>query len=1039
MKTKAVNPAGAGPGLLVGSLILCFFGFLLSGTICGLDRDRTITQFHHTSWTVKEGAPEQVRALAQTGDGYLWLGTLSGLYRFDGIQFEPYEPQSGGSFLSGEIVCLLAAPGGGLWIGYRNGGVGFLKDGHLTNYGEPEGLPPGTVFNFASDDEGAVWAATAGGLARFENSRWQIIGPERNYPGKFTNTVFIDRRGTVWAAAEDTVLFLPKGARAFQPTGEKVGKVFQIAEAPDGSIWLAEMSRAVRQLALPGIEPRSLGPEVQVGSFSLLFDREGALFVTSVGDGIRRVPYTDRYRGQKIAQFSTKAEIFTEQDGLSSDYMFTVFEDREGNIWTGTANGLDRFRNSPLISVRFPPGEVGFGMVAGDDGEVFIFSRSLWLIRRRDTAPTKIRTDNEGWITFRDSEGALWVDGHDVIWGINEDGSTKTKLALPVKNARITQIFKDSGERLWVYCAGDGLFRLKDGVWEKYEKQPELPKSYPLAKTLIDPADRIWFGYADNLVTVIDGERIRTFTGDDGLQVGDVKTIYERGGRIWAAGTRGVALFENDRFRMLAAENVEDLSGVSGLVETGDGSLWLNAARGVVYIPEGEVRRAIEDPAYKVHCRIFDFLDGLPGTGQQGRPFPTVIEGSDGRLWFSTNKGIAWVDPRNIPGDFVPPPPVIIRLITANERSYAPVSSLKLPEGTTGLAIDFTALSLSVPERIRFRYKLEPVDSDWQEAGTRRQAFYNSLGPGQYRFHVIASNGDGVWDETGAAFDFTIEPVFYQTIWFRSAVFLLALILAVGVGRLLYIWRIAQTTRRLNAAFEERLAERSRISQELHDTLLQGFLGITMRLQSISNLLPSKAVEARENLEDVLEKADTVLREGRRAIWNVHPSGVKEHDLVRAFTLVVEELNDFYPTDFILTTEGESVPLHPLVRDDVYRIGREALTNAFRHAKATKIELGIEYSAKRLRVFIRDNGRGINPDYLSAGRAGHLGLSGMRDNAEKIGAELKIRSREQCGTEVELLVPHQIAFVKKTSDNLFQRLFRLSGRKTAFEKKNNQE
>jgi signal transduction histidine kinase len=246
---------------------------------------------------------------------------------------------------------------------------------------------------------------------------------------------------------------------------------------------------------------------------------------------------------------------------------------------------------------------------------------------------------------------------------------------------------------------------------------------------------------------------------------------------------------------------------------------------------------------------------------------------------------------------------------------------------------------------------------------------------------------------------------------------------------LLYRWRISQATERLNMRFEERLAERTRIAQELHDTFLQGVLGMTMRLQAISNLLPAKPEKAKINLDNVLDQADNVIEESRRGIWDIHSSIVTENDLVQAFTLAGEELNKTYPTNFSLTIEGGSRSLHPLVRDEVYRIGREALTNAFRHSTANKIEIGIEYAPKHLRIFILDNGCGISPEVLSSGRVGHLGVSGMRENAEKIGAELKISSRLESGTEVQLVVPNQVAFKQKSSVGLLKRLVGLFNHK----------
>lgn len=1034
---KAIKARKARFKYLSYVLSVCVCGFLMSVSVCGLDRDRPITQFYHTSWTVKEGAPSQINALAQTNDGYLWLGTATGLYRFDGVLFEHYMPLSGGAFPSKNIYSLFASPEGGLWIGFRYGGVSFLNDGQLTNYSESEGLPPGRVQSFANDNDGTIWMAAAGGLARFDGARWQQIDMEWSYPGKAAQAVFVDRAGTLWVATEETIVFLPKGANSFQSTGTQIIQVMQITQSSDGVIWMAETTRSVHSLILLGTNPRSVGPEIHVGSAGFTFDREGALWVTTLGDGIRRMPFTDRFRGQTITEFGTEAEIFTEKEGLSSDFARPILEDREGNIWVGTGNGLDRFRESSLVPIRFPPGYQNFGMAAGERGEVWTISTNRPANRIRGATPTEVGPNATFFSLFRDDEGAIWMAVGAEIGRFKADKYKSIETPNSFKDLMVQTIFKDRGGVLWVYLDPIGIFQLKNGVWAPYDRQSELPKSIPITGS-IDSLDRKWFGYARNVLSLIDGDKIRTFSRDDGLEVGDVKAITEISQRLWVGGEFGLAFFDGERFRLVNAAGGETFNGVSGIVEASDGAIWINESRGIVYIPSAEIRLALENPAYTVQYRLFDFLDGLLGDTQQNKPFPTAIKGSDGRLWFSTNKGVVWINPARLSTNTVPPP-VSIKSLSIDEQKYELSESLQLPQGTTSLRFDYTALSLSVPERVRFKYQLEGVDKLWQDAGTRREAFYTNLGPGNYQFRVIACNQDGIWNETGATLKFTIQPTFYQTLWFRLGSILLALLLVGVILRTLYNRRISQTTRRLNAQFDERLAERTRISHELHDTLLQGFLGVTMRLQAISNLLPTKSKKAKENLDEVLNKVDIVLEEGRRAIWNIKSSTFfVGNDLIQAFTRFGEDLNKTYPTNFSLTIEGENCPLHPLVRDEVYRIGREALINAFRHSKANKIEMGIEYSPKHLRIFINDNGCGISEDYLSAGREGHLGLSGMREYAEKISAELKIWSREENGTEVELIVPRQIAYMKKSSNSSLKRLSRLFRRKSESNRQNDQ-
>ncbi len=1013
---------------LAYALLICIYCFLLCIPANAQKPDRTIKQFYHTAWTAKDGSPGQIRTLAQTDDGYLWLGSSAGLYRFDGILFDRYEPQSGEVFPSDNIYSLLASPDGGLWIGYWYGGVSFLKDGKLTNYGESEGLPTGRVQSFARDDEGTVWAAASGGLARLEGGRWQRVGAEWNCPGTTAQAVFVDKEGTLWVATEETIVFLPKGANSFQFTGEQVQQVLQMAQSPDGAMFVAETSRSVRPIRLPQTDTRAVeGPEVRVGSVGILFDHEGAMWITTIGDGLRHVPFPDRFGGQTISRFSDNAEIFTEKDGLSADYSSAVLEDREGNIWIGTASGLDRFRESNLVPVRFPAGYQDFGLAAGDAGEVWTGSSNQGANRIRGDIPTYKEPKVGVSFVYRDDEGTIWMGGTVGLFRLSGDAYSEIKLPTGKKILGVSSIFKDRGGTLWIYLDQEGAFQLKNGAWAMYHRQAELPKSSPITGA-IDSLDRKWFGYASNILTVIDSENIRTFSRDDGLEVGDIKVIYERSRHIWVGGTLGLAVFEGNRFRMIQTGDAQGLKGISGILERADGDLWINTSRGIIQVPAQEVHRVLEDADYKLNYRIFDYLDGLLGTAQQNRPFPTAIEGSDGRLWFSSTKGLVWINPTHLATNHAPPP-VLIRALNTDEKTYEPPLSPQLPRGTTSLRVDYTALSLTMPERVHFRYQLEGVDNEWQDIGTRREAFYTNLGPGSYRFRVIACNNDGVWNETGATLDFTILPAYYQTLWFRTLSVLLVLLLVFGLIWFFYRRQISLATERLNTRFEERLIERTRIAQELHDTLLQGFLGLTMRLQAVSNQLPAKPENAKASLDDVLDQVDNVIEEGRRGIWEIRTPTLTENDLAQAFTLVGEELNKTYPADFTLMIEGESRPVHPLIRDEVYRIGREALTNAFRHSKASKIDAGIGYSPKYLRISIRDNGCGISPDFLRSGREGHLGLPGMREFAEKIGAELKIWSRAESGTEVELIVPHHVAYRRKSSGGLSKRLLDLYQRK----------
>jgi signal transduction histidine kinase len=336
--------------------------------------------------------------------------------------------------------------------------------------------------------------------------------------------------------------------------------------------------------------------------------------------------------------------------------------------------------------------------------------------------------------------------------------------------------------------------------------------------------------------------------------------------------------------------------------------------------------------------------------------------------------------------------------------------SVKIPAGRQRITLGYAGLSLSVPERVRFRYSLDSFDRGWSEPTAAREAVYTNLGPGPYRFRVVASNADGIWNSDAATIDFEIEPVFWQTWWFRLSA-LLACILGTLV---LYRLRVHQVAKGLNLRFEERLAERTRIAQELHDTLLQGFLSASMQLHVAVDRLPEDS-PTKPPLSHILQLMGRVIEEGRNAVRGLRSSPSGSHDLEQAFSLIRQELAIEGEIDFRVIVEGRPQPLHPIIRDEVYRIGREAVVNAFRHSGAARIEVEVEYAVKQFRVLVRDNGRGMDSQVLQAGREGHWGLPGMRERAETIGARLHVWSSAISGTEVELSVPGHIAFrsVKK--------------------------
>lgn len=1005
----------------------CLYVGLSCVTAFGADTSqRTIFQLQHAAWTAREGAPGPNFALAQTTDGYLWLGTLSGLYRFDGVNFERYKPLSGRDLTSNDVSALKATSDGGLWIGFRYGGADFLKDGRVVSYMESDGFPSGTVRRFAIDRQGTIWAQTYGGIGRFDGSRWERVGTGWGYLWNSARDILVDRAGTLWVSNADTVVFLRQGEKTFQKVTEPVEHPSFLTEAPDGAVWVLETPAAGSPLVRPVATSRTEGggpsPKIRVATaFRFMFDRAGNLWITA-GGGVIRVRPAELLNSSKAYTVSPALDKFSRKEGLTSDTPVSLLEDREGNIWVGTYSGLDRFRETNVVPAAPQFNTDAALLVAGDQADVWswVFSTheppGVDLLHLRATTVDVQRVEHGLSCTYRDPQGVIWVGGPDGVWRFANGRFDPVPLPDDAPKKREVQaIARDRSGNLWVSLVGAGTFFRTNGTWTHPEKLAELLK--PTAVSLMaDTTGRIWSGYIGNKISVFDGNTVRSFTSANGLNVVNIQAIHEHSGHIWAGGGRGLALYREDRFQAFNADGGLAFDGISGIVETARGDLWLNAISGIIRVPAVEISRAVENPKYLVRCERFDFADGLLGKAPQVRPLPTAVQTSDGQLWFLTTSGIVRIDPEHLTRNTIPPS-VFVRSIDSGGKAY-PATGVKLPVGTKSVHIEYTATSLSAPERVRFRYKLEGVDDVWQEAGTRREAFYTNLRPRQYRFRVIACNNDGIWNEAGAVWDLSIAPAFYQADWFRPLAAFAFALMVWGVYQL----RVRQLTARLNLRHAERLAERTRIARELHDTLLQSFQGLMLRFLVVDEMLPPG--KAKETLGSALERADQAIVEGRDAVHDLRMSTIATNELAQAVRTLGDELASQDSATFRLTVEGSPRDLYPILRDDVYRIAGEALRNAFLHARAQRIEAEITYAERQFRLRIRDDGNGIAPEILQEGRAGHYGLPGIRERATEIGGKLNIRSGAGSGTEIDLSIPGSIAYETSPGGRWFRQFWK---------------
>jgi signal transduction histidine kinase/ligand-binding sensor domain-containing protein len=992
-------------------------------------------QLQHTSWTEREGAPPQIYDISQTADGSLWLGSGEGLYRFDGFTFERARLIDGDSPAPTEIFCLLATSNGDLWIGTSLNGAILLRNGEVRRFPQFEGLPPNTsVLSLANDLDGTIWAGTALGLQRFDGSLWRNIGNSWGVPEMVQFRLQLDSEGTLWAEAHERGLFrLKRGSHHFERQADidilLRSRFFD--QSPSGENWAstssgicpfaeARDSTSCQHWALRNNQ-NAHSPFASL----LTFDRRGNLWMLpSQGGGIERLDAAAFRDAFRPGHPEAKMESFTKREGLTSDQIHSVFRDRrDGSIWVGTDHGLDHFREAAFVPVFPEPGTNSFGIQAQKDGHVWIGSSEgggLWSASPGGmTAVTLSATIVQS--LYEAQRGTLWFGTYAPLSVASiRDGSNDGKPAsLPLtpelqSQLAVQSIVEDRAGALWVSFIPYGLAKWEGGQWIRNGGLTGLPDAW-VAILNTGPDGRLWAGYIDGEAAVIDGTSVRRYTAKDGLDVGPVAAILSGRLNCWLAGPNGLVRFDGQRFHMLSEANNRPFSGITGIAEARNGDLWLNAWDGVRRVAAAELREAEKNPAYAVHSDLYDLTDGLPSAPQRIRPFPTAVSSPDGRIWFGLRAGVVSVDPED-PSLSAPVPPVSIVRAIADGKFFDAAANAKLAARTKNLEIDYTAVSLNRASRVRFRYKLEALDAGWRDAGSRRQAFYNNLPPGKYRFVVSASNGDNLWNEAGASMNMEVAPAFNQTTWFRvscvAAFF--ALLWA------LYRYRLHQIKHEFDARLEERVGERTRIARDFHDTLLQSFQGLLFRFQAVRELHRTRPAEAEEILDSALDQATQAITEGREAVQGLRASTIETNDLgVAIKTLggeIAAEGSGHSSGRLSVEVEGTSRPLHAIVRDEIYRIAGEALRNAFRHAEANRIEVELHYNERQLRLRIRDDGKGIDPKFLtSLGREGHFGMHGMRERAKLISGKLTVWTAPGSGTEIELSVPADHAYVASSA------------------------
>ena len=995
--------------------VILLLSLVLGCLVCSSAVARISNDMDHRRWTTSDQSPTAVGALAQTVDGYLWLGTHDSLYRFDGFEFEKFEPADGEPL---GVVSALASTAAGLWVGFRIGGARLISaDGEMQPV-DP-GLPDGVVYSFAEDQQGHVWAAADEGLARHDGTGWRPIGKEMGFTGRHARAVHVDADGYIWAASEEELYMLPPGASSFVGTGIRSQSISEIASSPSGDVWITDRSRE-RLLRL--VKTGSTGVEVEEipisSANSIVLDEEGGAWLGTHGSGLH---YLADGKIHEPTEGRDVSNSYTARDGLSSDYVLAQLIDRDGTLWVGTDAGLDRLQRKTLAPLALSTGAGSNALAVAGDGSLWVGSDNGQLTGFRNDSHSTIELDMPINSLVNSQQHGLLIGGHQGVFALSGDEPVRVA-ELPVAStpeSAIRAMAVGQNGDIWVSVNREGLFVWADQQWQPIDPFSDSERQVMPVSASRDPSGKLWFGYRDNLLVSFAEHKFERWSYEEGLDIGHVTAMLHLPERTWVGGQHGLAYLKDGRFHRLdvpaagSFQNIYALVAVPADKNTGESGMdiWVHSRGGIFKLPAAEIDRVIaggDTLLYSSH----DHIGRLPMDPHKVLPLPTGVSTPEGALWFATGQGVVRVDPDK-PSDMTHPPVITIQALTADgvdiDISAAPVRLSAPPQR---LAIDYSALNLTAPETMRFQYRLSGHDSEWVDAGRSRQAVFSRLRPGDYEFHVRVLDENGQFHRPKEALIFNVPQVFYLRPWF--------LLLFSGALLALVFWISRVYTQREKAALrtrlEERFHERERIARELHDTLLQSVQGMMLSFQAVADSLPKES-SARHAMERALDRADQVMAEGRDRITGLRGEIAPAEDLAVAFQLLQQEVDASVSVAYRVSNVGQPLPLRNEVRDVFYQVGREAVFNALRHAQASQISVTFTYAKDRFEMLIADDGVGMDPLYQRMrGRPGHGGLRGIYELADRIEATLIIVSSDQSGTHIRLLLPGTIAYEKPIDD-----------------------
>ena len=954
-----------------------------------VDLRNILNGYSLTSWGLNDGLPSsEVLAIAQDVDGFLWLGTDTGLVRFDGTRFLRWP----GAPTPRSVRSIVVMPGGDVWTGlgedggvlrYSRTGPGQLR--FEREYGKGDGLTAGAVRSLVVDRDGTIWAGHLGGLFRFSDGRWSKW-TAAGLDHAEVHALVVDAHERLLVGTSRGMLVSNSSAHdafAFDEAGpERPDPVLGISVDPSGAIWRTD-GRHGFKAGVGGRGPVT-GTEIGRGQ-RLLHDSAGYLWVGTGGQGLWRV--TKAQTGRLTVEQSTVTT------GLLGNGVTSILEDREGNIWVGTLDGLNRFTRYIATPIQ------GLGLVSGIEvsphGIWVMTAESLALIDPAGASLAAI-TKYRGEVTamHADEHGRLWMSTGTRLWRFDEDGRLRGPLPAGGLGA-IHLIASDRRGGLWLYDVQRGLQRLVDGQLVS-APLPDEVRHAQLAWMDTRHDGTLWLATADErLVSVNTDGEAAVYDRDDGLDAGIVRTmLVDDEGTLWLGATQGLVRFQDGRFSTIQDIHGHAMESMTGVIVDG-GQVWAGLRSGILRVPREDLHRrmALEDAAVPlVHINKGDGLAGNPRWyGHRG-----VVRDRHGRLWMVTSRGLSVVDPANIAA--AKPVEANVDTVVVDGHPLSEGIS-ELPAGTRRLDVQFAARALTSPSAIRFRYRLDGFDTEWVEAGPRRHASYTNLPPGAYRFNLMATNTDGTWPAQPTLWTFSVQPMFYQTRTF------LALTVLATLGIVALVWRLH--LKRVRNEMSILLAERARLAREIHDTLLQGLFGVALRCDAIAAEAEATSPQIQSHLLDLRRGVEQYVREARQSILGLRSPTLDSLGLANALRTTGERLTAGTQMTFAFEVVGRARRCPAVAEEHLLRIGQEAITNAVRHARAATVGATLRYSSDGIQLQVSDSGQGFDVG-TACGNNG-LGLENIRERAAAAGGIVQIHSQAGRGTHVEVKVPYEPA------------------------------